>query len=104
MPEPTLFDAEGAPETVYLLPSPANETADGWVVTSLDVGSWVPLSVGDRVVALDSSSRDEWLVEVAAVDVLRDGSEVFYYLKHLADLAPDAELGLDSTRSWLSGP
>lgn len=99
VPEPTLRDADGAPETVYLTRSPSETTADGWLCTSLDVGSWRPLAVGDRLVALDRDSPDEFLVEVVEVD--ETASEVFYRLRHLADLDPSAEPGLDSTRSWL---
>jgi hypothetical protein len=96
IPEPTLRDADGAPETVYLTRSPAQTTEDGWLVTSLDVGSWLPLAVGDRLVALDRDSSAEFVVEV--LEVLDTVDEVYYRLRHLADLDPAAEPGLDSTR------
>jgi hypothetical protein len=57
------------------------------------------LAVGDRVVASDRDSRDEFVVEVA--EVVDTGDEVFYRCVHLADLDPAAEPGLDATRSWL---
>lgn len=99
IPEPTLFDDDGAPEMVYLNHPRSQTTPDGWWVTSLDVGSWRPLSVGDRVVALDRESPDEFLVEVA--EILDTGGEVFYAVRLLAELDPAAEPRLDSTRSWL---
>jgi hypothetical protein len=100
--ESLLRDADGAPETVYLTPS--QTTPDGWLVTSLDVGSWRPLTVGDRLVALDRTSADEFLVEVDAVEVLGAGGEVMYALRWLSDLDPAAEPDLDSTRTWLARP
>jgi hypothetical protein len=99
IPEPTLWDEDGAPETVYLTRSPSNTTDDGWLITSLDAGSWRPLSVGDRVVALDRDSRDEFVVEVRRVEA--SAGEVIYRLAHLADLDPASEPGLDATRPWL---
>ena len=62
MPEPTLFADDGAPETVYLTRSTSQRT-NGWFVTSLDVGSGQPLAVGDRLVALNRDSPDEFLNE-----------------------------------------
>jgi hypothetical protein len=98
IPEPTLRDDAGAPETVYV--NVGSQTPDGrWLATSLDVGSWRPLSVGDRVVALDRNSPAEFLVEVEQVDA--SGGEVFYRLRYLAELDPTAEPALDDTRSWL---
>jgi hypothetical protein len=96
--EPVLRDEDGAPETVYVTRRQA--TDDGWLVPSLDVGSWRPLAVGDLVVALDRDSPDEFLVEVT--EVVSTGDEVFYSLRHLADLDPAFEPGLDATRSWLA--
>lgn len=99
--EPTpgriLRDDEGVPETVYLTHPASQTTQDGWWVTSLDVGSWRPLAVGDSVVALDRGSPAEFLVEV--VEVENTGGEVFYKLRHLADIDPAAEPGLDDTRT-----
>ena len=95
------MDDDGAPETVYLTMSTAETTEDGWWVTSLDVVSWRPLAVGDRVVALDRDSPAEFVVEFVEVEHL---DEVFYRLQHLADLDPAAEPRLDSTRSWLQPP
>ncbi|MDP3890491.1 hypothetical protein [Nocardioides sp.] len=97
-PEPTVWDGD-APETVYLTRSPSNTTAEGWVITSLDVGSWQPLNVGDIVVALDRNSQDEFVVEVAEVD--HAVGEVFYRLRWLADLDPKVLPALDDTRPWL---
>jgi hypothetical protein len=94
-----LWDEDGVPETVYLPGLSASATEDGWMATSLDVGSWRPLGVGDRLVALDSSSPAEFLVEV--VDIESAGGELFYLLRWLADLDPAVEPGLDSTRTWL---
>lgn len=94
-----LRDSNGAPEALYLADLSTLATDEGWMVTSLDVGSWRPLAVGDRVVALDRDSSAEFLVEVAAVEDL--GGEVFYRVRHLADLDPAAEPGLDSARAWL---
>ena len=51
---------------------------------------------------MDRDSADEFLVEVVAVEEAT--GEVFYRLAHLADLDPEAEPGLDSTRAWLSPP
>lgn len=99
IPEPTLFDDDGAPETVYLSQPSAQATEDGWVVSSLAVGSWQPMAVGDRIVALDQTSQDEYLVEV--IEVVATGEEVFYSLRHLADLDPSSEPSLDDTRPWL---
>ena len=99
VPEPTLTDERGAPETVYLTRSAAQTTDDGWVVSSLDVGSWRPLAVGDRLVALDRDSPDEFLVEVVRVE--ETIHEVYYRLRHLADLDPASLPELDSTRPWL---
>lgn len=90
---------QGRTETVYLARPQSQTTDDGWVVSSLDVGSWRPLTVGDRLVALDQESRDEFLVEVVQVD--DTVHEVYYRLPHLADLDPACEPGLDGTRSWL---
>lgn len=85
------------PETVYLTRSPALVNDEGWLATSLDVGSWRPLNVGDRLVALDRDSSDEFLVEVS--EVTSDLDEVTYALRHVADLDPAAEPGLDNTRT-----
>jgi hypothetical protein len=96
--ERLLRDSNEAPETVYV--SSALPDADGgWLVTSLDVGSWCPLTVGDRLVALHRSSPAEFVVEVVEVDVA--SGEVFYRLRHISDLDPATEPGLDDTRSWL---
>lgn len=84
--EPTIWDSDGDPETVYVKRVPAQTTDDGWLVTSLDVGTWRPLHVGDRLVALDYDSPDEFLVEVTAVEITR--WEVYYRLRRLADLDP----------------
>lgn len=92
-----LRDDEGVPETVYLTHPASQTTQDGWWVTSLDVGSWRPLAIGDCVVALDKGSPDEWLVEV--VELEHTGGEVFYKLRHLADMDPAAEPGLADTRT-----
>lgn len=100
VPEANVFDDDGAPATVYLTRSSASVTEDGWLVTSLDVGDWRPLHVGDRLVALDRDSSDEFLVEV--IEVIENVHEVYYRLVHLADMDPVAEPGLDSTRSWLT--
>jgi hypothetical protein len=100
IPEPNLWDEDGSPETVYLTRVPDQTTADGWLVPSVDVGSWLPLEVGDRVVALDKSSPDEFLVEVA--EIRQWFGEVYYEVRHLADLDPAAEPALDSARTWLA--
>lgn len=100
IPEPTLWDDAGVPETVYLRQLPSLTTEDGWLVSSLDVASWRELAVGDRVIALDYDSRDEFLVEVADVDA--SPTEVFYRLRHLADLDPSFEPRFDGTRTWLT--
>lgn len=97
IPELTLRDDDGAPETVYV--NLGSQTEDGWLATSLDVGSWRPLVVGDRLVALDRASPAEFLVEVVGVD--EAVGEVFYRLRHLADVDPAAEPALENTRSWL---
>lgn len=97
MCEPTIFDDDGVPETVYLSRSPALVTDEGWLVSSMDVGSWRPLNVGDRLVALDRDTPDEFLVEVA--DVTATSSEVYYMVRWLADFDPAAEPGLDDTRT-----
>jgi hypothetical protein len=86
MSEPTVFDDNGQVETVYLTRVPGQTTDDGWIVPSVDVGAWTPLEVGDRVVALDKLGADEFLVEVTAVDVRV--FEVYYRLRHLADIEP----------------
>lgn len=90
-------DSEGAPQTVYLVHREGQTTGDGWRIASLDVGSWIPLNAGDRLVALDVRSSNEFVVEVVAVERL--GDEVFNRLRHLADLDPAAEPGLASTRT-----
>jgi hypothetical protein len=64
----TLRDDTGVPETVYLTRSASQTTDDGWLVTSLDVESRRPLAVGDRLIALDRDTPDEFLVEVVAVE------------------------------------
>lgn len=99
VPVPTLWDADGAPETVYLAQSSPDGPDEGWVITSLDVGSWRPLEVGDRLVALDRNSPAEFLVEV--VEVEATVHEVYYRLRKLAALDPADEPRLDNTRSWL---
>ena len=104
IPEPIVLDGDGTPETGYLTRSPALTTDDGWLATSLDVGSRRPLAVGDRLVALDRDSPDEFLVEVVAVDLAGAGGEVTYTLRWLSDSDPSAAPGLDSTRQWLTRP
>lgn len=94
-----LRDGDGTPETVYIAGVGSHTTAEGRVVSSLDVGSWRPLAVGDCVVALDRDSRAEFLVDVVDVTVADD--DVWYQLRHLADLDPAAEPTLDDTRTWL---
>lgn len=94
--EAMLRDADGVPETVYV--SRSQVIDGGWTATSLDVGSWRPLSRGDVVVALATDSRDEFVVEVAAVEV--KDHEVYYRLRHLADLDSEVEPTPDSTRPW----
>lgn len=96
--ERLLRDDDGAPEAVYLS-SAQPRTDGGWLVTSLDVGSWRSLVVGDVLVGLDRNSPAEFVVEVIHVEVAV--GEVFYRLRHVAGLDLATEPGLDSTRSWL---
>lgn len=71
---------------MYLTRSPSQTIKDDWRVTTLDVGWWRGLSVGDRIVALDRDLPDEFLLEVAEVELTL--SEVFYWLRHLVYLDP----------------
>mgnify|MGYP001111824707 CR=1 FL=1 len=92
--EPTLFDDGGEAEWVFVGSRP---TEEGWLASSLDVVTYRPLSVGDRVVALDFEGPDRFLVEVVAVTNI-GSTEVFYRLRHLADLDPAADMF--GTPSW----